>query len=906
MTWLRRAAIAVGGFVALIIAVWVARVPLLQMAARLYLEAQGVVSDVEVRNFDFGGATLRLRLGGADAPAITADAIRVVLEGGPMPRVSAVVVTRPVIRARLGADGTITLPQLQDWIERLRNSAGGHSRFVSDDLVVTLEAARVLLETPYGAAEIDGDARLEHGRPVTLAGRLLPTTLRLNGRTIRLGGAVSAQARAGGYDARGEFAVDDDAVSLRGGATLVGLHWTSGNGVTVAATSAEIAVSQAAIRTAELAATDGMLRLSLKAPTAAAGADGKLSGQTDVVMQASAQVPADRTRALLARLPGVDKALLNALIGAASGTVSLTMEAHVAARDGLFGVALQRPARVTGGNGAVLDVAALDVSGLPQAATGSVALTLAGPGLPRVAAQSSRFQWTPERSQADLELSLQGSYGPLRAAAVEAAAHVAVAGETMRVSLTRCASLRVAQVTGGGRAAAANVRARLCPSGAQPLILRDGAGWSAAARVQEAAAEIASANATLGGASGIVALRGGSQAQSGTISFAVARVTDRTGKRFAALSATGTAVLTHGVVRGRAMVREARGGIAIGTADFSHSLASGAGAAQLHVAKLAFADGKLQPKDLSPLLAPVQRADGAVAFEGTVAWSRKGLSSQGRLTLQDVAFRTPLGMAHGVNGTIALSSLLPPRSLPGQTLTAAKVDWTLPLTALSARFAVGPDAVTIEAARTAIAGGTLALDAFTLPLSGSAAIGTTARLDGIDLAELVTATNVGEKVKLTGRVSGTVPFALADGNFRIAKGHLQSDGAGRLEVNRTVWTKGTVASGGSIQDFAYQALEHLAFDSLTAELNSVANGRLSVLFHIKGKSDPPTHQEAHIGLFDLINGNAFAKPIDLPSGTAVDLTLDTSLNFDELLRSYRTAWPGGGTPSAPAQPGGLK
>jgi len=28
----------------------------------------------------------------------------------------------------------------------------------------------------------------------------------------------------------------------------------------------------------------------------------------------------------------------------------------------------------------------------------------------------------------------------------------------------------------------------------------------------------------------------------------------------------------------------------------------------------------------------------------------------------------------------------------------------------------------------------------------------------------------------------------------------------------------------------------------------------------------------------------------LPSGTPVDLTLDTSLNFDELLKSYAEAW----------------
>jgi len=41
---------------------------------------------------------------------------------------------------------------------------------------------------------------------------------------------------------------------------------------------------------------------------------------------------------------------------------------------------------------------------------------------------------------------------------------------------------------------------------------------------------------------------------------------------------------------------------------------------------------------------------------------------------------------------------------------------------------------------------------------------------------------------------------------------------------------------------------------------------------------------------DIINGTALYKPIALPSGTPIDLTLDTSLNFDELLKSYAEAW----------------
>jgi hypothetical protein len=76
-----------------------------------------------------------------------------------------------------------------------------------------------------------------------------------------------------------------------------------------------------------------------------------------------------------------------------------------------------------------------------------------------------------------------------------------------------------------------------------------------------------------------------------------------------------------------------------------------------------------------------------------------------------------------------------------------------------------------------------------------------------------------------------------------------------------------------------------------------------VLFHVKGRHDPPTEQHARIALSDLIAGKALSKPLPLPSNTVIDLTLDTSLNFGELMRGLEQAWRDSLTPahSAPVQ-----
>ena len=83
-------------------------------------------------------------------------------------------------------------------------------------------------------------------------------------------------------------------------------------------------------------------------------------------------------------------------------------------------------------------------------------------------------------------------------------------------------------------------------------------------------------------------------------------------------------------------------------------------------------------------------------------------------------------------------------------------------------------------------------------------------------------------------------------------------------------------------------------------MNSLPGGRLELILHIKGRNDPPSPKSAEVGLFSLLNGSAFNRPIPLPAGTEVNLTLDTSLNFAELLAAYQEAWAKALQNSAPA------
>ena len=68
-----------------------------------------------------------------------------------------------------------------------------------------------------------------------------------------------------------------------------------------------------------------------------------------------------------------------------------------------------------------------------------------------------------------------------------------------------------------------------------------------------------------------------------------------------------------------------------------------------------------------------------------------------------------------------------------------------------------------------------------------------------------------------------------------------------------------------------------------AEVNSRDQGRLGALFRIRGRHDPPQRQELRITLAEFISREFLNREMPLPSGTGIDLTLDTTLNVNQLV-----------------------
>ena len=133
------------------------------------------------------------------------------------------------------------------------------------------------------------------------------------------------------------------------------------------------------------------------------------------------------------------------------------------------------------------------------------------------------------------------------------------------------------------------------------------------------------------------------------------------------------------------------------------------------------------------------------------------------------------------------------------------------------------------------------------------------------------------------------------GTVQIAGGELHAIEPGRLSIRREALTQVEAAGGPArpvaatavdpYSDFAFQALENLAFTEMDARVDSQADGRLGVRFHIKGEHSPPVSPEIRLTLRELLT-QKIKRTLPLPKGVKVDLSLDTSVNLDQLLDDF--------------------
>jgi Dicarboxylate transport len=874
------------GLAAIALLLLLARAQIAAQLTRSYFRQHGIAASVQIGALGLSGMSGRFALGPRDAPEISAD--RIELHFDPlrwMPYVVEVRLAAPVVRAQVDADGKVRLGSLQSWIDSLGKQQG-KSRFVSDDVAVSLSGLRLLLTTPAGPLEVFGDARLVKNLPVSLSLHARPADITYQQTRVMLRtAALTFDQATATLNLAFSGAVKNatlDAQGLDARLDATGFQWRSTNGqLSATASSVGLRAAASSVTAGQTMATP---KLDITARDVALSSGGGIEARADLAVSAdggfdAAQLP----------LPAADPALVRA-VRRNLARLSVAFAGHAERRGGMTRFSLTQPLQVRGDGGAMLRVPTLAVSGKDDSLNAALEGGFSGPGLPTARFATGNLVWSGGGFTANAALSARFNYAMLHGAVVDAHGVLSWQSGRYGFALTRCAKATLAAFHPAASDMAKNIQASVCASG-RPLLSSEGAHWKLDAMARAASAFLPLANSQLDQAAGHLSFEGEGGDFHGVVAVSAARMSDRTpSPRFKPLLSSGSVALSGGVWRGKFTASDVAK-TPLGDITFEHKMADGTGTAHIAAPHLTFRPNHLQPENLSPLLVAFRRAEGTAGFEGDLSWTGDVINSHGTLSIESLDFLTPMGKAHAVKSKMEFISLLPPQTAENQQVTISRIDWTLPFTGVDLHFAFSPTSVKVQALSSGWAEGNAATGGMTIDLANPGNISGAIQLSSIALGSLVTASNLGSKLKVQGKISGTVPFSKGPDGVRITGGHIAADGPGRLSVDRSLWVQGDAAiSSNAVQDFAYQALENLAFDSMSADLNSVANGRLQVVFHIKGRSDPPKRQVAEVAIADIINGTALYKPIALPSGTPIDLTLDTSLNFDELLKFYAEAW----------------
>lgn len=558
-------------------------------------------------------------------------------------------------------------------------------------------------------------------------------------------------------------------------------------------------------------------------------------------------------------------------------------------------VALTRSARLAPANGGVLTISQ-GRGGAYQAEPGAIgggALNLVatrGRGLPEAQVAIPDWRLTDKGFEARIEATAALDFDLARGLKVRTQGLLANADGRLTYVTPDCVDLSVERLELDENDVT-DVAGVLCPTSA-PLLTSQNGAWRVESAFRSLSAHAPFLGLRFDDAEGALTATGGDAGLGLEARVGDAQVIDEIEpRRFNTLSASGAAALRD--ERWSGGFDLARAGARIGALTLAHDGRASVGGVTIDAPDLAFAEGGLQPSDLTPLVDGLVQSPvtGSVGFQGRIGWIEDGEgTSEGRLTVPGLDFASPAGAVHGLKGEVVFASLTPLVTASNQRLTIDRLETATDLTDLDVTFDLDAAALNLGGASVRAAGGVVSIEPFSAPLDRSQPIKGVIVLQGVQLGQVVSDSGFGERVGLDAVVSGRLPFELgADGQVRIVGGALMADQPGRLSIQREVLADVEAGGGGEdvppgmVEDLAYQAMENLAFEDLTADLNSLDGGRVSVLFHIKGRHDPPQRQELRMSVTELISRQFLNRNLPLPSGTEIDLTLDTSLNLSQLV-----------------------
>jgi Dicarboxylate transport len=304
-----------------------------------------------------------------------------------------------------------------------------------------------------------------------------------------------------------------------------------------------------------------------------------------------------------------------------------------------------------------------------------------------------------------------------------------------------------------------------------------------------------------------------------------------------------------------------------------HDFATGTGAAQVSLAPLDFAPGKLEPGQLFPVLGTrLSETRGHVEASGKLAWRGHGLGSSLDLVVRDFSTATEYAAVEGLETAVHLVSLAPPATAPDQELRVARIQAGFPLEHLEVRFQLEPEGVLrVASARAELLGGSVRTEGALDPTRDANRF--VLDVTGADLARLVSQLEI-ETLSATGTLGGRIPVILRRDGAAVEDGHLDASAEGGV-IRYRPGAEGPLPAQAQGVDLLLQALRDFRYQALGITLAGELAGELDIGVHLLGSN--PEFYEGHPVEFNL--------NLEAPLSSIVRGSLTSIETPERLLRS---------------------
>jgi translocation and assembly module TamB len=290
---------------------------------------------------------------------------------------------------------------------------------------------------------------------------------------------------------------------------------------------------------------------------------------------------------------------------------------------------------------------------------------------------------------------------------------------------------------------------------------------------------------------------------------------------------TGSAVEVAGTLAAE------RGLQPVGGFRIEHDLGVGAGFAAIDLPGLQFAEGGLQPSDLTPLtFGVIADVSGSVSGAARIDWTPDALSSSGSFAVRDMDLAASFGPVQGLSTELRFTDLLGMRTAAGQVASIAELNPGVPVRDGTLRYELlDSRRVRIEGARWPFAGGELVLDPTVLDFGERQERRMTFRVIGADAAQFLKEMGF-DNLNATGVFDGVLPMVFDESGGRVEGGALRARGAGSIAYVGELSQQDL----GFWGNMAFQALKALDYKQLSIDLNGPLAGEMVTQIRFEGLS----------------------------------------------------------------------